>query len=132
MSTNLIEPQYDRINPEIVRWSKLEYAKRIALDQNTRLLADFATVEDRDVKELLSHVISIGGQYLKEIYRQQNSEEVESSEHYIDILKIHLDAIWWVDGLTFIYQHPGEREKTMLDLLRAAASFFKETVELYV
>jgi hypothetical protein len=122
-----IDAYYDRINSEVVRWSKLEYQKRIALQQNNKLLADFATVEDRDVKELLSHVISIGGEYIKELYRQQeNNDDVAEPNHRSDLLKLSLDAEWWTDALLYVYPVPREREKTMLDLLTAAATFFKE------
>lgn len=131
MSTNLIEQSqhWQKINPEVTRWARLEYARRIALQQNAILLAEFASVEDRDVKELLSHVISIGGNYIQEIERQQNSEEVSPAEHCISLLKIHLDAVWWSDALNFIYPTPRERECTMLDLLQAAANFFRETAD---
>jgi hypothetical protein len=133
VSTNLIEPTQDahwqKVNPEITRYARLEYARRIALEQNAKLLSEFATVEDRDVKELLSHVISIGGEYVAEIERQKESHSIASSEHYIGLLKIHLDAVWWIDAVTFIYKTPRERERTILDLLQAAALFFRTTVD---
>lgn len=117
------------MNSEIVKWAVLEYAQRIALQQTNKLLEAFATIEDRDVKELLSHVITIGGEYVSEIERQKENDDIASSEHYIDLLKIHLDAVWWIDALASIYQTPREREKTMSDLLQSAADFFSATIE---
>jgi hypothetical protein len=120
---------WHRISPDVTRYARLEYARRIALQQNVKLLAEFATVEDRDVKELLSHVISIGGRYIAELERQKESEEIAPTDHLIDLLKLNLDAEWWIDAVTFVYKTPRERERTILDLLQAAANFFRETVD---
>jgi hypothetical protein len=130
MSTNPIELTNDRINPTIIRWTKLEYAKRNALEQQSKLLVDFATVEDRDVRQLLAHVISIAGEYIKELVRQLDSDGgIAKPDYKGNLLKLSLDCDWWVDCLYFVYPVLREREQMMIDLLTAAASFFRETVD---
>jgi hypothetical protein len=126
-----IAAHYEAVNAETVRWSHLEYANRIAQRHLDRLRSELLTVEDRDVKELLAHVISIGDVYVSELERQRdNGAPLESlkPEKFEQFAKSHLDAQWWTEAIRKVWPQPRESQQIAIELLQAASAFFLATI----
>lgn len=126
-----IAAHYEAVNAETVRWSHLEYQRRIAVRHLDRLRSDLLTVEDRDIKELLAHVVSIGDVYVSELERQkENGGPLESlqPERFEQFAKSHLDAQFWIEAIRRVYPTPRESQQIALSLLQTASAFFLATI----
>jgi len=110
------------------RFCELETARHAASRRITALLDIFVATKDCNEKEVLAQVLRIAGGYVGEIRRQRDTSAIAEPAHYRDLMRLHLDALWWIDALTACGGQPATCTETMISLLRDAAEFFKVTV----